>query len=460
MRRLPPGQPILTAAAIREVEQNAFDAGTSQLELMERASLAIARQTARFALGRPILVLAGPGDNGGDAYGAAALLRAWGHDVAVAVLGSPKAGAAAAMAQRWGGEVVALDVAPERPVLIDGLFGIGLTRDLDTDIASKLSRPVTAADFAIAIDVPSGVDTDTGMLRGAPPGYALTLALGALKPAHLLQPASARCGTVLLADIGLGATSDWHSIARPVLRAPAADAHKYSRGMVAVIAGAMPGAARLAASAALHGGAGYVVLCGASGGPDALVHRPAEDLTALLDDERVGAVVIGPGLGRDAAAREVLDRAIASDRTLVIDGDALSLLARDLPTALADRRGSTILTPHAGEFDRCFDNGDGGKIARTLAAARQTGTTIVHKGADTVIAAPDGRVTVAAAMTSWLSTAGTGDVLAGLVAARIAGGGVAEDAIWLHGRAAALAGPAFVAGALIAQIGPAIGECR
>nr|WP_279588179.1 NAD(P)H-hydrate epimerase [Sphingomonas japonica] len=457
---MPPGAPILTAAAMRDLEDSAFEAGTSQQALMERASTAVAHQTARFALGRPILVLAGPGNNGGDAYGAAALLRDWGHEVTVAALGTPKSGAAAAMAQRWGGATVALSQAASRPVVVDGLFGIGLDRDLDADTATALCWLVAAADVALAIDLPSGLDTDSGALRGAADGYTLTLALGALKPAHVLHPASTRCGTVLLDTLGLEAQGDWRSVARPSLAAPASDAHKYSRGMVAVIAGEMPGAARLAASGALHGGAGYVVLCGASGGADAIVHRAHGDLDALLEDQRVGAIVIGPGLGRDDAARARLDRVLASDRALVIDGDALSLLGRDLPSAVAARRAASVLTPHAAEFDRCFGASAASKIERTLSAARQSRATIVHKGAGTVIATPDGKILVAADLTSWLSTAGTGDVLAGLIAARIATGGSADEAVWLHGRAASLAGPAFAADTLADHLSEAIASCR
>jgi hydroxyethylthiazole kinase-like uncharacterized protein yjeF len=279
----------------------------------------------------------------------------------------------------------------------------------------------------------------------------VTVALGALKPAHVLGDGVALCGHVLLHDIGISAQSSWRTIVRPKLGAPAASAHKFTRGLVTVIGGAMPGAGRLAARAALHGGAGYAVLTGATGGPDALVHR---DVDAALADERTRALLIGPGLGRDEAARALLARALASPHPLVLDGDALTLIGRDLPS----RDAPTVLTPHAAEFARMFDR-DGSKIDQTLAAARTSRSVIVHKGADTVIAHPDGRVTVCAKAPSWLASAGTGDVLAGLVAARLALGGTPEEAVWLHARAAALAGPALIADMLVDAIPAAIEEC-
>ncbi|MFV0622517.1 NAD(P)H-hydrate dehydratase [Sphingomonas sp. ac-8] len=464
MRIVPAGAPILRGQAMRDAEQRCFDAGTSQAELMARASLAVAREVARLGAGQPVLVLAGPGNNGGDAYGVARLLADWGHDVAVAALGQPSGGAAADNAAAWPGEVQTLEAAVPRPVLVDGLFGTGMTRPLDAGVAAQLARLVAGASVAVAIDLPSGLATDSGADLGAPDGITATVALGALKSAHLLGTGVAKCGHVLLADIGVGAATDWNSIARPRLRAPAIDSHKYDRGLVVVVAGSMAGASRLAARAALHGGAGYVILAAsetAPGGPDAIVHRPVHGgaaLAELLIDARIGAVVIGPGLGRDDAARDLLDVALASDRDLVIDGDALSLLGKDGVGRIAARKATTLLTPHAGEFARMFDGGTD-KIADTLAAAEAAQATVVHKGADTVIAAPEGKVVVASAAASWLSTAGTGDVLAGLVAARHAAGGSADEAVWLHARAARLAGPAFAADDLIARLPIAIGEC-
>jgi hydroxyethylthiazole kinase-like uncharacterized protein yjeF len=464
MRIVPGGAPILRAADMRAAEQRCFDAGVPQSELMERASLAVAREVARLGAGQPVLVLAGPGNNGGDAYGVARLLSDWGHDVAVAALGRPTSGAAAENAAKWNAPVESLAEAAPRPVLVDGLFGTGMTRTLDDAVAAQLARLVAGASVAVAIDLPSGIATDSGADLGAAEGIIATVALGALKPGHLLGAGVAKCGHVLLADIGVDAATAWHSIARPALRAPASDAHKYRRGLVVVVGGSMAGASRLAARAALHGGAGYVILAApeaAPGGPDAIVHRTVRDgaaLAALLADARIGAVLIGPGLGRDDAAAGLLDAAVESDRDLVIDGDALTLLGSEAASRLRTRGAATLLTPHGAEFSRMFESGED-KITTTLAAAQAARATIIHKGPDTVVARPNGEVVVASAAASWLSTAGTGDVLAGLMAARHAAGGGADEAVWLHARAARLAGPAFAADDLIAQVPAAVGEC-
>ena len=246
---------------------------------------------------------------------------------------------------------------------------------------------------------------------------------------------------------------------RPKLMPPSRDAHKYSRGMVAVVQGAMPGAAMLAARAAMYAGAGYVVLAGRSPdgpGPDALVRRHVETLAELLEDSRLGAVVIGPGLGDEP---EWLTEALASEHMLVLDGDVLTC---EMVTCLAKRSAATVLTPHAAEFERMFGASTRTKPERTIDAARATGATVVHKGAETVIASPGGEHWVVHDASPWLSTAGTGDVLAGLIAARLAATGDAEgvaQAVWLHCRIAALAGPAFIADDLIAYIPKAIAEC-
>ncbi len=469
---IPPGAPIVTAARMRAAEEALFRR-EPQLDVMERACAAVARAVARFARGSPILVLAGPGNNGGDAYVAARLLKAAGHDVAVAAGGEPGTAAARAMLERWGGEVGSLYQARPRPVLVDGLFGTGLTRPLERGIAPVLAELVAAARFALAIDLPSGLATDSGADLGAPRGIAATLALGALKPAHVLGAGLERCGQVLLADIGIPVASDWRSVARPRLAAPGPRAHKYNRGLVVVVEGGMPGAARLAAHAAMASGAGYTILAcrdeggggrgGGGGGPDALVrHRIAngDDLADFLTEKRIGGILIGPGLGRDRRAEGLLKAALSAELPLILDGDALTLLGKSATAWLQRRTAATWLTPHEGEFGRMFE-GDGDKISQTLAAASESRATVIHKGADTVIAGPRGEVRVLARASSWLSTAGTGDILAGTLAAQVAAGNknAAETAVWLHARAAALAGPAFIADALPMHLPQAIAEC-
>ncbi|MBM3929097.1 MAG: NAD(P)H-hydrate dehydratase [Sphingomonadales bacterium] len=450
---------------MRAAEAAMCAAGVTQDVLMERAGAAVADQVQRLAAGRPVLVLAGPGNNGGDGYVAARLLQERGLSVVVAYLGDTKDGAAARMAERWGGAVRALAQAEPRPVLVDALLGIGTPRPFEPPVADALGRLIAAADLTIAIDLPSGRHADTG---GGSGRADVTVALGALKPAHVLYPAAAACGHVVLADIGVPVRSDVTTIAQPTLPAWQHDVNKFTRGMVAVVGGAMPGAGWLAARAALAAGAGYVQIVGtapAEGPPHAIVRRVAADAAALrdvLDDPRIGAVVVGPGLGRDEAARGVLDVALTSRHDLVIDGDALTLLGRDVAARIGADRRRVCLTPHGGEFARMFD-GEGDKLHVTRAAARASGAMIVHKGADTVIASPEGRVVVAADTNPGLSTAGTGDLLAGTIAACMAadpvGTGYAAAGVWLHSRAADHMGPVFPADALASRITQEVNAC-
>jgi len=312
-------------------------------------------------------------------------------------------------------------------------------------VVEKLHTLANAAQLTIAIDLPTGLATDSGQALSTPPVFDLTLALGALKPAHLLQPAARYCGQIRLLDIGVPATSQAEVLTAPILPTPGPDSHKYTRGMVAIIAGTMSGAADLAALAAMRAGAGYVTLLGDSQGPPhALVRTPFS--THALANDRIGALVIGPGLGRDDNMRALVERALACDRPLVIDGDALHLVA---PEQLRARGGRMILTPHAGEFDALFGEGQGSKLDRARAAARASGAIVVFKGADTVIAAPDGRARLATTANNWLSTAGSGDVLAGAIATCLATGidplDAAAAGVWLHGEAARRCGIAFIA---------------
>lgn len=441
------GYPILAAAAMRAAEQVHGDfAG-----LMERAGAAIAVAVARLAGRSPILILCGPGNNGGDGYVAARLLAAAGHDVRIAATGEPRSDLAIAARARWTGPVEPLDAATPAPVLVDALFGTGLTRPLDPAIATALHRLVAAATLRIAIDLPSGVVTDDGTVPTAPPRFDLTLALAAPKPAHLLQPAARYAGTVQVLDIGLPVSGDAQVLTRPAMPEPGPDSHKYTRGMVAVVGGDMAGAAELASIAGMRAGAGYVLYLGDGQGPPHALVRRHWSATAL-DDPRIGAVVVGPGLGRDEKASGRLATALASGRPLVIDDDALNLLDVDAPHS-----APVILTPHGGEFAHLF-GGDrtGGKIEATRAAARRAQAVVVHKGPDTVIAAPDGRVTVATGASDWLSAAGTGDVLAGAMGAMLAAGlppfEAAGAAVWLHGAAARACGRSFIADDLAAAL--------
>ncbi|UUX99862.1 NAD(P)H-hydrate dehydratase [Sphingomonas sp. J315] len=447
---VPAGAPVLTAAAMRVAEECAIAKGSSVTELMERAGTGVADWVHRLAAGSEVLILCGPGNNGGDGYVAARVLAQRGVAVRVVALGEPKTEAAGGARAAWSGPVESLSGGTAAaPVLVDALFGTGLARGLDPALAELVQRLVDQARLSIAVDLPSGVDTDDGADFGlALPNFDVTLALGALKPAHMLHPGAQHSGVVRLVEIGLGVVeAPVRTLARPALAAPGAQAHKYSRGMVAVVSGPMHGASELAARAAYRAGAGYVLLLtgGLPSTPHAIVRQRWS--AEALDDTRIGAVVIGPGLGRDDRAREKLDAALASDRPLVIDGDALHLL--DL-AALRDRAAPVVLTPHTGEFEALFGAGPGSKIDRAQDAARRANAVVVFKGADTVIAAPDGRANVAAIGSSWLSVAGTGDVLAGAIAAQLAKGswdlfGAVGAGVWLHGEAARILDRCFLA---------------
>lgn len=448
------GRPILTAEAMRAAEQAAIDAGTSVEQLMERAGAALAEAVYRFAGPLPALVLTGPGNNGGDGYVAARHLAERGVKVRVAALAEPKSDAAKWARAQWNGSVEALSGAtgPE-PLVIDALFGTGLKRGLEGAVTQQLSRLCDAAVVTVTCDVPSGVETDSGDELSPVPTFDLTVTFGALKPAHRLFPAIGKCGRVVLAGIGVTATDEWFEIAAPALPPLKAGGYKYTRGFVHCIAGAMPGAIALAASTALRGGAGYVRIQAdqhVEGVPHAIVQGQGGD----AGDPRIGAVLIGPGLGRDR--EDLLDQALKCERPLVIDGDAIGLLHDPARLQGLD----AILTPHEGEFRQLFGDIAGSKPERALDAARRSGAIVVYKGTDTVVGSPGGRLGFRPPAPLWLGTAGTGDVLAGLVAAfRARGLGPFEAAcaaVWLHGRAADIAGPQMIADDLAAAVPQAL----
>ena len=451
---------ILTAAEMRAAEERAIAAGTPVETLMERAGMAAAEAAWRFAGPLPTLVLCGPGNNGGDGYVIARALRERGVDVRVAAVAEPASEAAKTARGRWQGPVEPLGEAAPAALLIDALFGTGLKRPLDAAVSARLAGLAGAAAVRVAVDLPSGVATDDGAILSTVPDYDLTVTFATLKPAHLLQPAARHMGRIVIADIGIEADSNLRRIARPRLGAPGPDDHKYSRGYVAVLAGDMPGASALAAAAAARAGAGYVRLVGGQMGniPAAIVQSATG---ADLGDDRIGALAVGPGLGRDPSARALLEQALASGRRLVLDADALILMADGKIGSQATEEA--ILTPHRGEFVRLFGPLAGSKVDQARDAARRAGAVIVFKGADTVVAAPDGRAAISAAASHWLASAGTGDVLTGIIAAmRGRGLGAFEAAcagVWLHARAASRLGPGLIADDLIEHLPAALAEC-
>ncbi|GAA4718612.1 NAD(P)H-hydrate dehydratase [Sphingomonas lutea] len=448
-------RPILTADQMRAAEARAVDDGTSVELLMERAGAALAEAAFRFAGNMPALILCGPGNNGGDGYVAARHLAAQGVPVRVAALADPKTEAAQHAATQWAGDVERLSDNPRTaPLLIDCLFGTGLKHGLETSVQQQLFRLRNAARLAIACDVPSGIESDSGAALGAVPAFDMTVALGAMKPAHRLMPAMALCRRLVVADIGVDATSDWHEIARPSLPPLDPAGHKYSRGLVHALAGKMPGAIALSATAAARAGAGYVRVSTSlpiSGLPAAIVQLD----TAEVNDPRIGCLLVGPGLGD---LPQVLTLALTSKAPKVIDADGIGLLGD--PARLQGQ--DAVMTPHEGEFRRLFPDVEGSKPERALEAARRSGAVVVFKGPDTLVAAPDGRLGFAPPAPAWLASAGTGDVLAGIIAALRARGLPAFEAacagVWLHGRAAEAAGPHMIADDLVAAIGQAIDQ--
>lgn len=448
---VPADAPILTAKAMREAEAACAIQGTSLSELMDLAGAAVADTAWRMAAGAPILILCGPGNNGGDGYVAARLLAERGAQVRVAALADPTTDLAKAARAGWSGPVEPLNgrLAPA-PLIVDALFGVGLSRPIPDGLAIILRH--FSDRRILAIDLPSGVESD-GAEDWTPPLAAdVTLALGALKPAHVLLPTAPGCGRVLLAPIGISASKAVRTL--PTLRTPAPDvtAHKFTRGMALVFAGPMRGAAGLTAAAAQRAGAGYVVLDGAERAPfSAIITESDEKFGQRLDDPRVGAVVIGPGFPAGDELLFDVEAALDSGKPLVLDAAAIDAA---LPR-LSETPRKAILTPHEGEFTRAFPQLYGSKIDRAKAAAVRTQAVVIYKGADTIIAAPDGRVAAAWPGSPWLATAGTGDVLAGACGAMLARGGDAFDAavaaVGWHIAQAARIGPGLVADDLVRE---------
>jgi hydroxyethylthiazole kinase-like uncharacterized protein yjeF len=431
-----------------------------------------------------VLVACGPGNNGGDGFVAARVLAGRGFDVSVALLGrvDDLRGDAASAARDWTGPVLPLDFAApeEADLIVDALFGAGLSRDLDGEAAALVARINETGKPIVAVDVPCGIDGDTGAIRGIAVRAADTVTFCRRKPGHLLYPGRGLCGRVHVADIGIAdetvAAISPHLAAndpalwREALPRPAPEGHKYGRGHAVVVSGGLAhtGAARLAARAALRAGAGLVTLASP---PDALVINAAqltavmvrevagaEGLARLLDDERLNALVIGPGAGIGPATERMVEVAGAAKRALVLDADALTSFAGNIPglRQIVETAGETpiVLTPHEGEFARLLKDEEavlhaGSKLARARCAAERLGAIVLLKGADTVIAAPDGRAVINSNGTPWLATAGAGDVLSGMIAGLLAQHMPPFEATcaaaWMHAAAGSLIGPGLIA---------------
>jgi hydroxyethylthiazole kinase-like uncharacterized protein yjeF len=438
---------------MRAAEQAAIDSGTTVEDLMERAGAALAEAAIGFGGPLSALVLCGPGNNGGDGYVAARHLAARGIPVRVAAPAEPRSEAGKWARSLFAGELETLtDATKPAPLLIDALFGTGLRRGLEGAVTQHLRGLSKAASVTVACDLPSGVGSDSGELLSPVARADLTVTFGALKPAHRLMPAMEHCGRVVLDDIGIPAETQWHEIGRPDLPPLDPQGHKYDRGLVHALAGAMPGAIALSAIAAARSGAGYVRVSTSrtiDGLPSAIVQTD----TAEVNDERIGCLLVGPGMGD---IPQVLTLALTSHAPKVIDADAISQPGE--PERLKGQHA--IVTPHAGEFRRLFGDLSGSKADQVLEAARRSGAVVIYKGPDTLVASPDGALGFAPPAPAWLATAGTGDVLAGIAAAMVARGlpsfEAACAAVWLHGRAAECAGPHMIADDLAAAIPAAL----
>ncbi|KAA5606813.1 NAD(P)H-hydrate dehydratase [Roseospira marina] len=473
------GGSLLTVGEMTRADALAVEAGVPSLRLMEAAGFAVARAIRHRWSPRRVTVLCGPGNNGGDGFVIARLLRAAGWPVTVRLLGAREhlTEDAAVNAARWHGPVAPLDLSALHgaDLFVDALFGAGLSRPVDGVAGSVLDalsahpeRPV------VAVDVPSGLDGDTGRIRGTAARAALTVTFFRPKPGHVLGHGPRVCGDLVVTDIGIpptvldmiGPAAALNGPALWSLPRPGPGDHKYTRGHAVVFGGpVMTGAGRLAARAARRLGAGLLTVAAA---PEALplyaqdapgvlcrALQTPENVGALLDDARLNALLIGPGAGRGphTAARvlSVLERG----RPTVLDADALTSFADD-PGALYDAiTGPAVMTPHDGEFRALFpdladeDTHTGDRLARVRMAARRAGAVVLLKGPRTLIAAPDGQVIVNANAPATLATAGSGDVLAGAILGLLAQGlparAAAAAASWLHGAGARLGPPGLLA---------------
>lgn len=462
-----PARRIHTVAEIAAADQAAIAAGTPGSELMERAGAAVVEAIVeRFSV-RPVAVLCGPGNNGGDGYVVARLLKARGWPVEVRALAPPEAPDAKAAAARWDGGLIAFDAPLPARLFVDAMFGAGLSRPMTGEAAVIAARLAGKPEAVVAIDVPSGLPGDTGAPLGPVVCAGLTVTFHAKKPAHVLLPGRSLCGEVIVADIGLEETGgdlmeNGPDLWLPSFPWPNALSHKHARGRLVVVSGEAwsTGAARLSARAGLRLGAGVVTLLS----PTEALSVNASHLEAIMlkgfDTEAeleqlaadVDAAVIGPAAG---VTENTLVNVLALARTgaaLVLDADAITVFRDDPEELFSVLDVDDVLTPHAGEFERLFPGllkDAPERITAARRAAKRADAIILLKGGDTVIAAPDGRVCVNPHGSPWLATAGSGDVLAGFIGSLIAQGmesfEAACAAAWIHSEAADLHGPGLIA---------------
>jgi hydroxyethylthiazole kinase-like uncharacterized protein yjeF len=474
---------LLTPDEMAECDRLTIAGGVAGMALMENAGRAVADAVARHPLGTRVVVVAGPGNNGGDGFVAARVLSERGYPVRVLLLGDAGSlkGDAAEAARLWKGPVEA--ATPEAVngagVIVDALFGAGLNRVVEGPARALIEAMNASGAPIVAVDLPSGINGASGAVMGVAVKARESVTFFRRKPGHLLLPGRLNAGSVRVADIGI--PDSVLERVRPTTFAngpalwgrafplPRLDGHKYSRGHAVVVSGdvSFTGAARLAARGALRAGAGLVTLASpaaalavnAAASLAVMVRAVdgADELRSLLADQRLNAVVLGPGLGVGANTRALVEAALDGDRAVVLDADALTSFA-DQPGALfsaiaARPERPVVLTPHQGEFARLFRNVaqilvNESKLAAARAAAGASGAVVLLKGADTVVAAPDGKAAIGENAPPWLATAGSGDVLAGMIAGLLAQQMPAFEAAcagaWLHGETGNEAGPGLI----------------
>lgn len=485
---------LLTASEMAEAERAAIATGIDSFDLMQAAGRAVAEAANDLAEEGRVVVIAGPGNNGGDGFIVARVLAEMGRDVIVALLGERAAlrGDAARAAQAWRGAVVPFDRAllASAELIVDAIFGAGLSRDVAGAEAGAIAAVNASGVPVVAVDLPSGVNGTTGAVMGAAVNATETVTFFRRKVGHLLLPGRGHCGRVRVAGIGLAedvltrvAPKTFENVPalwREAFPVPRVDAHKYARGHVLVMSGPMAqtGAARLAARAALRGGAGLVTLASPrdalavnAAALTAVMLRPIDtpvELAAALADRRLNGCVAGPGMGVGARTRDMVLTALEAGCAMVLDADALTSFSGQEDVLFAAMKSGpetpVILTPHEGEFARIFSKIDEerkvlSKLEKVRQAAAFCGAAVVLKGADTVVAVPDGRAAIAANAPPWLATAGSGDVLAGLCGAMLAQRmplfEAACAAVWIHGACGSEAGPGLIAEDL-SEVMPAV----
>ena len=468
------GKEILTVSEMYNADQEAIKRGISSSVLMENAGVSVTNAICERWTKRQTTILCGPGNNGGDGFVIARLLFQKGWSIKVSLAGKRESlkGDAAKNAERWRGEIIPIDdlVLGDTALVVDALFGAGLVREIEGS-ALKIIKEINKLGLpCVAVDIPSGVNGDTGSVLGAAPNCSLTVTFFRRKPGHLLFPGREICGETISTDIGipknvLNKISPVTAENHPKLWlssfpwAKFSD-HKYKRGHALIAGGkTMTGAARLAARSAYRIGAGMVSIAAspvavpvyANDDPCLVICSICEipDFIKLLKDERKNAVLIGPGSGVSHETKEMALLSVLEEKYTVLDADALTVFEGDTLTLFSKAKvGLLVLTPHEGEFARLFDF-TGDKLTRCRLAAAASNSVVVLKGADTVIASPDGRAVINFNSPATLATAGSGDVLAGLIVGLIAQGLstflAASAACWIHGAAAKKFGPGLIA---------------